>query len=167
MHFLCHLLLLAAPLGLVSAAQAEAENYGAAIWEHEGRETSTLITIHLRLMCAAGAWWFPHPPAPTCLKRSPTIQIRWSVGLITLRPRRSSTIDFPWPSFWHGLGKASLGSIERIDTARRAALHAAATTSDYPVSPPAVLSFGQCGPDWHTCNNNDVCKSTNHMSRGQ
>lgn len=40
---------------LVSAAQAEAENFGAAIWEHEGRETSTLITIHLRLMCAAGA----------------------------------------------------------------------------------------------------------------
>lgn len=127
MHFLCHLLLLAALSRLVSAQTGKSSSLVVAIWEHEGRETSTLITIHLRLMCAAGGWWFPllNPRSPLVSNGRQRSRFRWPVGLITLRPGRSSTIDFPWPSFWHGLGKASLGSIGRFDAARGAALQMA------------------------------------------
>lgn len=83
-------------------------NLGAAIWKHEGRETSTLIAIHLRLMCAAGGWCFPSPQSPLVSNPSPTIQFRWSVGLITLRPGRSSTIDFSGQAFGMVLEKLRL-----------------------------------------------------------
>jgi hypothetical protein len=108
--FLYNPLLLTALSRVVSASTDRSRNLGAAIWKHDGRETSTLITIHLRLMCAAGGWCFP-PPSP----RSPLVSnrrqrssFRWSIGLITLRPRRSSTIDIPRPSFRQVLEKLRL-----------------------------------------------------------
>lgn len=71
-------------------------------WEHEGRETSTLITIHLRLMCAAGRMWrspFPSrrplPPVPCPHLSQPLRQrssFRWSISLITLRPQAQALV---------------------------------------------------------------------------
>lgn len=112
MHFfflLCDLLLLTALPGSYQQHRQKQASLGAALWEHEGRETSTLFTIHLRLMCAAGG----PPPAPTCLKRSPAVQLPLACrsdntqarALVHDRFPKAKLLAWSWKSFARSSGR--------------------------------------------------------------